>query len=352
MIKLGKYISELLYLHDSVIVPGFGTFSTKYVPARFIPEEKIVESPRKIVDFSPEPRQGDTPLIAYMAKKEGKSQEEVLQHISNTIKDAEHALEAGNKVEFEMIGVFYRETDGSLKFEASRQVNYLESDTGVDTVSTPIKKASEEVQKPESETKIFGAVQKSTKPQTDKTMKEPVKKETKQGQQQNEKEGMDPALKWLAIIGIPLLVILIVLFWQFNYFFGDDGLFRKTEPVVVETPIEAPVEVVEEVPEVPEVPTAIEPEEPPFDPYLEPAKPERNRPVYYVVVGSFRSERNATNLALKLRKEDARLASVLDKTPAEFYRVYYGWYYDLEEAKAAKQKLDDSLREIAWILHR
>lgn len=353
MIKLGKHISELLYSHDSVIVPGFGIFSTKYVPARFIPEEKIVESPRKIVDFRPEPKQGDTPLIAYMAKKEGKDHGEVLQSITNTIKDVEHALEAGNKVEFERIGTFFRDPDGSLQFEASRQVNYLEEDTGVKTVETPPQKIAEEVKKDEPFLTDSTTNEESTKPKTKEIMKEPSKKETKKEIKHTEKEKMDPALKWIAIVGIPLLLILIIVFWQFNYFFGEDGLFSKSEPVVVEAPVVTPVEPVEEeeVEIIPE-PIPVEPEEPPFDPYAEPAKPDPFRPVYYIVVGSFSNERNATELALELRKDDARLAGVLEKTITDFHRVYYGWYYDLNEAKAEKQKLDPSLREIAWILHR
>lgn len=356
MLKLGKHISELLYSHDSVTVPGFGTFSTKYVPARFIPEEKIVESPRKIVDFSPEPKQGETPLIAYMAEKEGKSHDEIHHHLAETQRDVEHALEAGNKVEFELIGTFHRETDGSLRFEPSRQINYLENDTGVDAVDTPplkppIEKIESEEEKEALKTAALGT---STKPKTDEIMKEPEKKAPGQEKPQKGKKGMDPVLKWLAIIGIPLLVILIILFWQFNYFFGDEGLFRSPEPVVVEAPVETPVEVIEETEEVPEpTPTPVpEPEKPLFDPYLEPPKPDLYRPVYYVIVGSFRSQQNAQNLALKLRKEDHRLANVLDLTPAEFHRVYSGWYYDQEEAKAAKQQLDQNLREIAWILHR
>ncbi len=358
MIKLGKHISELLYRHDSVVVPGFGTFSTRYVPARFIPEEKIVESPRKIVDFSPEPKQGDTPLIDHMAEREGKSPREILNYLSRTLRDVEHALEAGNKVDFELIGAFHRETDGSLKFEPSRQINYLEDYTGVDAVDTPLQKPPVEKKESEEEKKTLktATVGTSKKPKTDDPMKEPEKKAPGQEKPQKGKEGMDPALKWLAIIGIPVLVILIILFWQFNYFFGDEGLFRSSEPVVVEapveTPVETPVEVVEEIEEVPEPAPVPEPEKPPFDPHLEPAKPDIHRPVYYVVVGSFRSQYNAQTLALKLRKENNRLASVLDLTPAEFYRVYSGWYYDLEEAKKAKEQLDKDHREIAWILHR
>jgi len=350
MIQIGKYISELLYRHDSVIVPGFGTFSTKYVPARFIPEEKIVESPRKIVDFSPEPKQGDTPLVDYIAEKEGKPHEETAHQIAETLRDVEHSLEAGNRVEFELIGAFHRETDGSLKFEPSRQINYLESDTGLDVVDTPTQKPLIEQKDSEEEPvlKKPAVTGISEKPKTDEPMKEPDEK----APDPERNEGLDPALKWLAIIGIPVLVILIILFWQFNYFFGEEGLFRTSEPVVVEAPVEPPVEVVDEVEEIPEPIPEPEPEEPPFDPYLEPPKPDIHRPVYYVVVGSFRNQSNAQSLALQLRKDNNRLASVLDRTPAEFHRVYSGWYYDLDEAKRAKQDLDKDQREIAWILHR
>lgn len=354
MTQLGRHISELLYTNDSVIVPGFGTFSTKYVPARFIPEEKIVESPRKIVDFSPEPKQGDTPLIDHMAEKEKKSPKEILHNLSKTLRDVEHSLEAGNKVDFERIGTFHRETDGSLKFEPSRQINYLESDTGVDAVETPSQKPIIEEKEPEEEKNDLkvAATGSITKPKTDDTMKEPEKESPRPKKPPKEKEGMDPVLKWLAILGIPLLVILIILFWQFNYFFGEEGVFRSSDPVVVEAPVETPVLVEEEIEIIPEPTPVPEPVEPPFDPYLEPAKPDMNRPVYFVVVGSFRSQYNAQELALKLRKEDNRLASVMEITPAEFYRVYSGWYYDLDEAKRAKQRLDEALREIAWILHR
>ncbi len=360
MIKLGKYISELLHNNDYVTVPGFGTFSTKYIPARFIPEEKIVESPRKIVDFRPEPKQGETPIIDYISKKEGKSHEEVLQQLTDTLRETEHSLEAGNKVELDLIGTFHRDTDGSLNFEASHQVNYLKNDTGISSVKTPPQKPLQEVKavEPEPTPETIKTKEKISKTQTLETMKEPEKKGPTPKPGKPEKERMDPVLKWLAIIGIPLLIILIVLFWQFNYFFGEGGLFSRSETVGIETTAPAPataeiIQEVEETPE-PEPEPDIEPThaEPPFDPYLEPAKPQPNRPVYYIVVGSFRSEHNATSMALDLRKKDHRLSSVLTKTPTGFYRTYSGWYYDLDEAKAKKQQLDEDLRHIAWILHR
>ncbi len=357
--KIGKYISELLYTHDSVILPGFGIFRTKYEPAKFIPEKKIVESPSKIADFSHEPKHGETPLVQYISKNEGKSIEEVSQILSNVVTEVEHALEAGNQVEIENVGLFRKDVDGMLKFEPNRNVNYLESYTGVSAIKTPEQKKLEEVGTPPKKTKeaadAFSIPGSETRPiskkesiptKKPKTMTEPEKKERK------EKAKLPPVLKWIAIVLIPILVLLIIFFLNYNYFVGEEGIFRKQPPVYIEEIEEVvPDPVAEEEAFIPEPEPEPEPE-PAFDPYLEPPKPPIDRPVYFVIVGSFRNENNAQDLALELRKEGARLASVFDRIHSGFYRTYYGYYFDLREAESTKAGLDEDLREIAWILHR
>ncbi len=337
--KIGKYISELLHSYDSVLLPGVGTFTKKYEPARFIPEQKIVKSPAKVAHFSPEPKHGDTPLTDYIAEKEAIGIEDVNDHYEKLAREYDHALEAGSTVELELVGSFYKDTDGSLIFEPDRQINYLAGDTGVSQVKTP---------PPVTATKKTD-YQHKTKTKKQEAMPEPAKKDKK------EKPVLSPALKWVAIILIPLLIILIILFLNYNFFFGEDGFFRKAEPIIMEEPVVIPEpQIIEEpVIEVPEedITDVIE-EVPAFDPYAEPPKPASDRPVYIVVVGSFRSEANARELALKLRKDGRQLASVLDKTHAGFHRTYSGFYYNLNEAKTHKAQLPDELREISWILHR
>ncbi len=361
MIKIGQYISELLYTHDSVTLPGFGTFSTRYESARFIPEKKVVESPSKIAYFSPVPKHGDSLLVQFIAEKEGKSVEEIAEVLNNLVTEIEHTLETGNQVEIESIGMLRKDLDGILKFEPNRNINYLENYTGVATIKTPGQKRTGDKAVLPKETGPDALPVSAVPPEApaqpishkrpiptkkQKTMTEPKKKESKK------KATLSPVLKWTAIVLIPLLVLLIIFFLNYNFFVGEDGIFRKTAPLAIEEVEEYfPDPVIEEQP-VEKLHTPEPDPEPAFNPYLEPPKPPTDRPIYILVVGSFRNSMNAQNLALKLRKEGATLASVLDKTYSGFYRTYYGYYFDLDEAKSVKAGLDDELREIAWILHR
>lgn len=357
--KIGVYISELLFTHDTVILPGFGAFTKQYLPAKFIPEKKIVESPKAIAAFSPEPKHGDTPLTTYLAKKEGVSIEEATNYLDKLAKEMEHAMEAGNKVELKNIGSIYRKTDGLIEFEPNMGISYLAGDTGVAKVKTPpVAKKSEPTVEPKKDEpkkdhtvssiisdqtgKPSASNNNKTKTKTPETMNEPYK---------NEGSQLHPALKWIAIIALPLIVILLVLILGFGVFSSGDGFFRKSEKVDIEKADEVD-EISDFVDEAAYEEMIIEDAIPAFDPYAEPVKPEVGKPVYYIVVGSFRNYNLAQDLALKLRKEGAHEASVLGQTYAGFYRTYYGFYYDLNEAKAEKARLDSNLRDIAWILHR
>jgi len=141
--RLGKHISALLYEHERVIVPGFGTFTKHYVPAKFIPEKQIVEAPRKIADFHLEPSTGNTPLIAYMAEKEGVTQEEVTRFIEDVVREIHMTLDAGKTVELENLGRFRKDEDGALQFDANTDVNYMAETPGRDPVKTPPQQATE-----------------------------------------------------------------------------------------------------------------------------------------------------------------------------------------------------------------
>ncbi len=363
--QLGKYISDLLYHHDQVILPGFGAFSTRYVPAKFIPDKKIVESPTKVAEFSPEPSTGSTPLIAYMAEKEGRSIDWVNDFLKKLVKEIVSSIESGNKVEFEYLGVFQLDADGLLQFIPDPKVNYLKEDTGLSQVKAPEQKEVEADIKPPP---VSPAKDKKTMPEAKPpaAAKKTIKKQKEEPEYSHinihdpmkiKMTNLPPALKWLAYVIIPLLVILIIMFVNFNFFFGEGGLFRElgkdeskrpavvfppaepTPPAITERPVEPPAAVAEPAPAEPE-------------PVVAPAKPEPGRKTYYIVVGSFRNERNATRLAENLRNQGAHQAQVFMRTPSDFHRVCYAFYYDLAEAEAAKARMPAEFREIAWILHR
>ena len=47
MLEITKYIQELLFVHDCVILPGFGGFVANYRPAKIDENQQIVHPPSK-----------------------------------------------------------------------------------------------------------------------------------------------------------------------------------------------------------------------------------------------------------------------------------------------------------------
>lgn len=372
--RLGKHISALLNEHESVIVPGLGTFTKKYVPARFIPEKKVVEAPRKIADFHAEPMDGHTPLIPYMAQKEGVTEMEARLFLEKVVREIHMTIDAGKTVELENLGHFRKKADGSLQFDANPDINYLAESSGKDAVQTPEQnterapapplhgkqemkstsrqtshradeKNADHMQDMDYTDASASGTHRQTDTQNQTTMTEP-----------EEKKQMPAALRWLLIIGIPLLVIAVVLLLNFNYFFGEEGLvsnwriFSPDKEEVAIIPEEDPDEIHDELVEEVVEPTVPDPDR--KDPDEDLLAPEPGRPVYYLVVGSFRNEVKADKLVRELEALGANRASLLEKTPSHYHRVSYGFYHDLEEARRHKENLPEDLRRVAWILHR
>ncbi|MGM0572514.1 MAG: SPOR domain-containing protein [Bacteroidota bacterium] len=367
--RIGKYISDLLYEHEVVILPGFGTFSTRYIPAKFIPEKQVVEAPVKVADFSNRPDQGDTPLTKYIAENEGMTEDEVLAMYENLTNDIKRSLNAGKKVAFEGVGTFHLDADNNLQFEPDRDINYLEEATGVDKVTTPwltYPMTPKDSNRPEETVGSSGEPDKTPPPpqepeqttatenRTPTTATEDKTQTTEPMKEEDKKTAtLPPALRWLAYVLIPLLVIIIIVLLNYSYFFDkDDGLFRSSGESHVEMTTDDPTET--EIRETPLEEDRIDDPEEPVDvePDIETTLTDPDATTYYLLVGSFRSETRAQELAEELRRQGADMAEVMTKTPSDYYRVSYGYYHDFSKAQSQMEELPEELKDVAWILHR
>lgn len=364
--RLGKHISDLLHQHDTVILPGFGCFSTRYIPARFDSEKGVVEPPAKRAEYNPEPREGDTPLLAHMAKQESKSMEEVEAFLHRVVEEVHRNLLAGKKVELEHLGVFHMDATGNYHFAPSPEINFLDDAQGQGEVTAPGQKspatslASSVIHKSSEKEQPF--VREEEDAQEEKKGEAAAKHAPQQNQktekmdETNRKSSLPPALRWVAYIIIPLIVILIILLLNIDFFFGEGGVFRwgdkpLAEEVIVYTEDPA-ADLISPMEEEAAEDLVIHEEEEPTTLRHDPLIPEPGRKVYYLVVGSFRSEELASSLVSELRAGGASRAGILETTPAGYHRVSYGFYYELEEAESRKESLPEALRDIAWILHR
>lgn len=377
--KIGTYISELLFDHEHVILPGFGEFSTKYIPARFIPEEKKIESPSKLISFDAEKKEGETPLLGYMAAKEFKDPEQIKKFIGDFVSEINETLTSGQKVQLERVGVFSKDADGRISFDPDRSINYLADSAGMGAISEPAKittppfvapapvyEAPPLVETPEPESEPVTEVSQPEKTEEPaEPAPEPVFMQEEEPVIPNEpvSEVKEPArqdlpavIKWLAWVIIPLLVIIIILAFNWSFIFGKRSKAPaprpQTEtiapPPAVSQPAEAPAaeterpaatEATSATTAAPAAATAA-------------AKPEAGRKVYYIVVGAFQDEAQANRYVEELKGKGANQASVFMKTGTGFHRVAYAFYYDLTEAEAQLPRVQQNVNSSAWILQR
>jgi len=374
--KIGKYISELLFENDFVILPEMGEFSTKYIPAKFVPELKKVESPSKVITFNESNKSGGGLLIEYIARKENISSGEAREFVSNFVNEMQDSLKSGKKVELENVGVFSMSESGQLVFDADTSINYLADSAGMPSVKEPEKKSEEEAKteldkalddaravppaeprKPEVKEEIkstqpvsqsASAASQPEKPKEEKVIPPTPRKKVMVKKKQT--SGLSPAVKWVALTVVPLLIIIIVLALNYDYLFGEKSVFRQREvapePARVETLAPTPVEEEEDVPVVTEEVVQPAPRE------ATPATPEPGRRVYHIIVGSFEEEHAAIIMAEELRARGATNATVFPINPLGFYRVSYGFYYNLNEAEQELAIVQEDVNANAWILHR
>ncbi|MBW6478764.1 MAG: HU family DNA-binding protein [Bacteroidales bacterium] len=377
--KIGKYISELLFENDFVILPDVGEFSTTYIPAKFVPELKKVESPSKVITFNESNKAGGGLLIEYIASKENISSGEAREFITNFVSEMNNSLKSGKKVELDNVGVFSMSESGQLVFDADTSINYLADSAGMASVKEPAKKSEEE-----AKTELDKALEdaKTDEPPKPPVAEEPQEVESTQpvykseevsqpekprekivipptpGKKSMEKKkqtsGLSPAIKWVALTVVPLLIIIIVLALNYDYLFGEKSVFRSREvapePARVETPAPAPVEQAAPVEEQQAAPVAETPA--PAQRTATPATPEPGRRVYHIIAGSFEEEHAAIILAEELRNRGAVNARVFPVNPLGFYRVSYGFYYDLNEAEQMLKVVQEDVNASSWILHR
>jgi nucleoid DNA-binding protein len=349
--KIGIYISELLFEHESVILPGLGEFYTRYNPARFVPELQKVESPSKQVAFNPGKTEGDTPLVDYLAEKEGMDTERVRRYLDNFAAEVRQLLSEGKQFKLEKIGILSTAPDGHLLLEPDRSVNYLSEAAGMGSITQPEKKAEgAPLPEPGEEAPAAAAAPAASPvPPADTPPEEAA------GIRKTE---LPPALRWVAYTVVPLLVIIIILALNFSFFFGEGGLLRSgkqateapaavpADPPETEAAVEEPArdagQAAEETPEV----------TPPAGDAATAAAPRTDGPTYYIVVGSFPDREVADRYVERLRAQGASQAAVFMQTGFGYHRVAYAVYNDLSEAEAVLETVKEQINQDAYILHR
>lgn len=155
MADLDKYISDLLFEYDCVIVPQLGGFVTNYRPAQIDQDRGIAHPPKKDIGFNRNLTRSDGLLEQAFAETNRISIQEASSLVKKEVEGYWEKLNSGSKIKFKKIGVLFFDEDQKLHFEPSGEVNYLKAAFGLETFTLPDRVLQATEERAEKETKVI-----------------------------------------------------------------------------------------------------------------------------------------------------------------------------------------------------
>ena len=132
---ISVFISDLLFEHDCVMVPGFGGFICNYKPAEIHPVLHYVNPPSKSVSFNVNLNANDGLLVNYIAQTGSISYDEALDLVSTWVDSSKNLLNKKETVILKQVGRVFSDIEGNIQFAADDSVNYLKASFALQPIS-------------------------------------------------------------------------------------------------------------------------------------------------------------------------------------------------------------------------
>jgi len=140
--SISKHITELLYNHNCVIVPGFGAFLTKNIAASR--NNDVFSPPKKTIAFNGMLKENDGLLANKISATDGISYKAALKKIKKDVKTLASSLNIG-EVEIDNIGTLRLNDEKKIQFQPNQNVNFDSKSYGLESFTrTPRKTSSPE----------------------------------------------------------------------------------------------------------------------------------------------------------------------------------------------------------------
>lgn len=125
MLPISKYIADLLLRQDNVIVPEFGGFVARRIPARLSDGGDRILPPYKQLLFHSNLNLSDGVLEQYIAYNGKVSFAEAKNTLSKTVESWHVLLKNGERIELDNIGFLFKDAEQKIRFEQDRSFNLL-----------------------------------------------------------------------------------------------------------------------------------------------------------------------------------------------------------------------------------
>ena len=303
------YISNLLYLHDCVIIPGFGGFVGNKKSAYIHPVSGIIYPPSKALLFNKNLTQNDGLLATYIAKEEGLDLSKITNLIEEFVQKTQKELENRSAFKLQKVGTFTKGKEGNISFLQDKNYNYNLASFGM--------QANYKAKKVEH---------------TIGQDKEVIVKTIKQ-------KDLGKTLRRAAAVLIPLIGLSLIGITQEENINGIYSQMANLNPFT-----NSKTEIVKEAP--------IKEIEVPIVEIIETEKAEIVIPIiteqhtYYIIAGAFAEKQNADKLLCKLKKWNYKPSIVKG---GNLMRVSYNSFSKKEEAIMALAEIRKDHKS-AWLL--
>lgn len=306
MASMEKHIKELIYLHDCVIIPGFGAFVSRHEFSGIHPVTHTFTPPHKIVSFNEQLQHEDELLARHIAEQNDLSLTEAREKLDIYVRKLVLKLNTTDYVLMDGLGSFSMR-DKQLSFRFSAQENLSGNSFGLGSFQSPA------ISRETFEANIKAQLQD----------KEQIRKSVS-------------GFNWrAAAIIIPLLGLSIAAGLkreQLNDMYSSYAYLNpfSEKPEAAYTPREEFTRATFEIPSIssvhtPETSTRINTE-------VEISNPiSTNIGNYYLIAGCFSSEKNALAFSKKLGSKSFQ-SEVVGLSNKGLYRVSIGQYPSKEDA--------------------
>lgn len=309
---IDTYISELLFLHDCVIIPNLGGFVGNNKSAIINESSGTIYPPSKEILFNKNLTTNDGLLISHIAIKESISSNQAKEVAEEYVKNINEKLKKIRTFRIEKVGLLSVGIDGNILFLQDSFTNYNLNSFGL---------KSEKTKKVDKIEKQIDAI---IQPITTKTGRRKVWR---------------AAAILLPIIGLSLISItqedkINNIYSQMANLNPFDIFESETTTTEIDTKtIELePIEIIKEVIETPII-------------VIEDKIIEKN---FHLIAGAFSKETNAEKFVLKLQNDNYN-SSIVGKTKGGLIRVCFDSFATKEEATTALNILKSDNKS-AWIL--
>lgn len=200
--KIARYVGELLFDYECVVIPGLGGFIAE---DKSVTVNKVTDKfspPYRKIHFNLHLRANDGLLVNFVAQQENIDYKVAKQRVDKFVFLCKNALDAGKKINFKHIGSIYNDPEKNIVFDQDHSINYNAESFGMSSLVSPsIRRVSDE----EKVKRVVKSAIDNTKPKksserVDRTPKVETKPATRTMQANRRKSPLINQITFLAVV--------------------------------------------------------------------------------------------------------------------------------------------------------